>query len=223
MSEDSDKLLLQTVRKISFDEDFLCEDAEGEDLTELSLLLTTLSRSAAQCAEVLGVGSLQALASWEPGRSLHLQRRAEGFEYARNQGVSGWEDLEELPVVEAFSQAVILEQTRPEIRACLRDLAGVDWAGIREFETSNWDICSPDSHVGSESTQTATKLVLQLDALLKGSGSPRSRIRLDFEQGSLWSWSNRQDDYLMVLSTRDIDVSQRASLMRAGEAFMSVF
>jgi len=220
MSDDFDKLVLETTRKIHFDEDFLSEDADGEDVTELALLLTTLSRSASQCGHALECGALQGLVSWEPGRSFHLKRAEHGFDYTTRKGVSGWEDLESAELVESLNHLSRLEFTRPEILRRFKSCSGVIWAGIREFETSKWEISAQSTTIAADAIQTATKLVLQLDVLLKGHNSPRSRMRLDLEQASLWSWSNLQDDYLMVLAGKELGLRERAALIRAGEAFL---
>ena len=222
MSGKSDNYSLKTSLSLTFGQDFLSAEGADEsvDTAELGLLLGTLTRSCENCGTSLEAGTLQSLLSWESGQAIRLERTQEGFNYACWEGVSGWEDFDDVPWAQVLSTEYLLDVTRLEVVDRLCGLPGVAWTGIRDFESGQWEECTCFMELPQERIQQATRLVLQLDTLLKGHNCPRGRLRLDFDQSSLWAWSNSGDDYLMAMADRDLPLSSRGALLRIGEAFM---
>ncbi len=213
--------LKQTV-SLDFEEDFLTATGADEsvDTAELGLLLGTLHRSCENCGNSLDAGPLQSLLTWEPGRSVRLERKDTSYHYEAWEGVTGWEDCDDVPWEQVLATDYLIDVTRPEVVDRLCGLAGVSWTGIRDFESSQWEECTCRVELDNDRLMQATRLILQLDVLLKGHQCPRGRIRLDFEQAILWAWANCGDDYLMALTQCDLPLSSRGALVRIGEAFM---
>jgi hypothetical protein len=222
MSASPDSFSLRSTVNVTFGEDFLsAEGVEGSvDTAELGLLLSTLVRSCQSCGESLEAGALQNLFAWEAGRALSLTSAPGGYDYQAWEGVTGWEDFDDVPWREVLASDSLLDVRRPEVLDRLCELPGVSWAGIRDFESSQWEECCCTTSLESMQLLQASRLVLQLDTLLKGHGCPRGRLRLSYERASLWAWSNTTDDYLMTLTDRDLPLVSRGALLRIGEAFM---
>lgn len=221
MNEGTGTLGLKVAEKAAFLTDFTpAEENDGGDLTELSLLLTTLFRSAEGCGEILDAGPLQRMISWQPGAGLHLVKTETGFRYEKYLSVTGWEDFEADDVRLAMTGSWQLHLTLQEILDAMTRLDGLYWAGIRDFETSRWNECHLDTAVDSETLHQSAKMALQLDILFKGHGLPRGNLRLDFAKSSLCSWSNTRDDYYMALTQSELPAAGRAVLVRCGQAFI---
>ncbi|MBC2593126.1 hypothetical protein H5P28_02520 [Ruficoccus amylovorans] len=222
MSANGDSYSLNPMVELTFGEDFLSVEGAGEsvDSEELGLLLSTLCRSSENCGSALQAGALQGMLTWNPGRAFRLQRRNGDFRYQFWEGVTGWEDFDDVPWDQVLATDCLLDVTRAEMIDRLCDLPGVSWAGVRDFESGVWEECACDMSIGQEYLAQATRLVLQLDVLLKGHGCPRGHLRLDFEKAMLWAWVNSRDDYLMVLTEPELALVSRGGLLRISEAFM---
>ncbi|QYY35934.1 hypothetical protein [Ruficoccus sp. ZRK36] len=222
MSMSGDPFALQITCDLSYQEDFLSvEGADGSvDTEELGLLLGTLNRSCVNAGEVLEAGAWKGLFAFGQGQAMQFAHASERYEYRTWKCVTGWEDFDGLPWDQILATDSLLDVTRLEVADRLSELSGVGWSGIRDFETSQWELCSCRPDVDKDRTMQATRQMLQLDVLLKGHGCPRGRMRVDFEYASLWAWSNSNDDYLMALTDADLTLAARGALLRIGEAFL---
>ncbi|MEM9227121.1 MAG: hypothetical protein AAGA45_04055 [Verrucomicrobiota bacterium] len=212
-------LSLKAVQRTSFDTAFTpVEDSDAA--TELSLLLSTLGRSLTQCGSDLSSGEWQSLLTWQPGHGLSLERKDSGYLCEQWEHFSGWEDASIVDLREALESSVHLELSTVELRRTANQLPCIRWAGVRHFETSSWTDYRLKEGLNQDDLRKAAKGILQADVLLKENNLPHERMRVDYADGTFWSWTNPEGDYFMAWTNTQATPAMQATLIRCGEAFV---
>lgn len=209
-------------RSCEFDADWhVVTDLAEDDDALLGVQLSSVSRAASQAGTAFKIGSLDLLCSWSKGLGMTLRRTENGWSMASWSRVSAWADLnEDWPDWIPETPSLPILPQKNEILQSLCNLRQVYWYGMRDHRTNTWE---QQSHYPAEETpnlQKASMAALQLDMLMKSSGLPRGRMAAVFSTGILWMWVNRQDDFLVLASERELTVRTMGQIQMLGEGFL---
>ncbi len=209
-------------RSCEFDLDWHAVSDTGEgDAAMLGVQLSSVERAANQAGASFGLGSLDLLCSWSGGMGMTLRRTEKAWSMASLSRISTWADLnEDWPDWVPETPGLPILPRKNEIIHALRNLRQLRWFGLRDHRTNTWEQQSRYPQDSTPNLQKASMGALQLDMLVKSSGLPRGRMAAVFSEGILWLWVSRQDDFLVLVSERELSARAIGQIQMLGEGFL---
>lgn len=214
-------------------EDLLVDDTfkpvNGVDSRDVGPVLFSFSRLVNQASPLLRLGTMRHLAAWGGGRGFTISRNPEGQLFQYLDGVCGWEDVapefrEEAednpnPLEKFFENVPSVFANRGEVTQLLTESKPVEWFAFRHGASNTWTVHAKRHVIDREPIRKVCLLLFQADLILNNQQFPRSRIRASFENGRLWVWANRRNDFLVLLSAKSNSPGPSRQILQLGEAF----
>lgn len=216
---------IRQVSGIQFDALFTARKMTGEKLNAgiVSLVMTTLQRTASQVGKQLELGHIQRIRAMGRGRVGDWTYGDGAHTYDLYDAVSSWADLEPLlrEPANILPDFPLLPQP-PEIRRLLESEKGVRSCSFQRLSSGNWEHYTFDHSLKILLLETAAMLVLQMDVLCREQHFPRGRMHLQWEGGSLWFWVSELENLMMILCGPELSAEEIQLLIRCGDAFQLV-
>ncbi len=208
--------------RLAFDDRFIARRREGEklDANRVSLLVTTLQRTASGLSQLLGLGVPQLIESIGRGEAMSIALSAAEIQFDWWREVVAWADfVPELRESTTILPDYPLVPSPPEIRHLLEAETALRSVSFQRLASGNWEHATFDAGLPILSLEKVAMMMLQIDLLCREQGYPRGRFHLACEHGSLWFWVSELENLMLALAPNDLPARDLQLLVRCGEAF----
>lgn len=207
--------------RIEFDSNLIPRKLDGERLNVgiVSLVVSTLHRTAAQIGNQLGLGELKFITSLGGGAAMKLDITDTNPVFTLLNAVTNWAEADGKTTQATQLLEYPLLPNVPEIRSLLESTQRIRSCSFQRLNSGNWEHTTFDENLPILTIEAVAMLLLQMNVLCREQKYPRGRLRIRWEQGTLWFWVTQGEKLMIVLTDASITPEEDDLVVRCGEAF----